>query len=569
MLSTNRTALVTVASIGAALLAQLPAAAQTQTWIRQFGSAGDEICLAATADGLGGSFSGGYVWGPFGGPSAGSSDAWLARHDGLGNPVWVRQLGTFSSDSVTAAVSDGSGGVYVCGNSGGSLGGPSAGQSDAWLARYDDAGNQLWIRQFGTTAQDAANAAAADGSGGVYLTGFSGGVIGGPTAGARDAWLARYDASGTRLWIRQLGTSSDDYGYGAATDGSGGVFVSGDTRGSLGAANAGSWDAWLARYDAAGNQLWARQLGTFTDDFCRGATPDGTGGATVGGYTQGSLGGPSAGSSDVWLARYDGAGNRLWLGQFGGAGDEKAWSVATDGAGGAYMCGESHGAFGGPITSALDAWVGRFDGAGNQRWVGQVTTSEFDYAYVVAADGIGGVYAGGATDGDLGGPSAGGRDAWLARYESWCPTPTTYCTAKTNSLGCTPAIGSSGVASASSGSGFVVSCANVINNKPGQLIYTDGGQAAVPFAGGLRCIGAPVRRTITLGSSGNPPPNDCSGAYSIDMNLFAAGGLGGAPQPFLLAPGAIVHAQFWGRDNGFSPPDNATLSAGLTWTVCP
>ena len=148
------------------------------------------------------------------------------------------------------------------------------------------------------------------------------------------------------------------------------------------------------------------------------------------------------------------------------------------------------------------------------------------------------------------------------------PSPGTYCTAKTNSLGCIPGIGSLGTPSASAPSGFTIRAQQVRNNKAGLLLYGTSGRANVSFQGGTLCVLPPLKRSVVVTSHGNPAPvNDCSGVYSIDMNAFARGLLGGAPSALLSTPGTTVDAQYWGRDPGFPAPFDSTLSDGFEYVV--
>ncbi len=158
-----------------------------------------------------------------------------------------------------------------------------------------------------------------------------------------------------------------------------------------------------------------------------------------------------------------------------------------------------------------------------------------------------------------------------AKMDAFLRTPpagaASYCTAKLNSLGCLPAIVSSGNSSVSATSGFVVSAANVLSHKPGLLLYGVDGPSALAFQGGLLCIAAPLRRTPAVNSGGTPATLDCSGLLSIDMNAFTAGALGGSPGPELSVPGSFVNCQWWSRDNGFAAPLNTSLSDGLGYIV--
>jgi hypothetical protein len=149
--------------------------------------------------------------------------------------------------------------------------------------------------------------------------------------------------------------------------------------------------------------------------------------------------------------------------------------------------------------------------------------------------------------------------------------PAIYCEGKMNSAGCMPSIGFSGTSSASEDSGFVVSCTNVVNNKNGLLFYkAPGNRSHTAFQCSVLCLGpGGIRRTPSRNSLGSPPPNNCSGVWSLDMNCFAAGACGGVPAPAMLVPGTMVNCQWWGRDPGFAAPCNTQLSNGLEYFIRP
>ena len=144
-----------------------------------------------------------------------------------------------------------------------------------------------------------------------------------------------------------------------------------------------------------------------------------------------------------------------------------------------------------------------------------------------------------------------GTDAG-AVYAFLSPRHWSYCTAKVNSCGGTPKITHTkgGYATASETSGFPLVSTGANEGKIGLLLYSDAGRRlpAAPFpGGGFLCVNAPIGRTVALVASGGTP-GLCDSSFSIDMNAFAHGLLGGNPKPYLLVPGTAVGCQFWGRD---------------------
>ncbi len=150
-----------------------------------------------------------------------------------------------------------------------------------------------------------------------------------------------------------------------------------------------------------------------------------------------------------------------------------------------------------------------------------------------------------------------------ARWFQATAGPQTYCTPKTNSLGCQPRIDYVGSPSASSNSPFLITAENVLNRKLGLLLYGYGSKFT-PYQGSQICVAPPLKRLAMQNSNGSASGSDCSGVFSTDFNARIRSGA----DP-LLVPGATISARWYYRD----PQDPAGFSSGLTdalrFAICP
>ncbi len=395
--------------------------AEATTPIRtvQFGTTANDVSYGVAVDMSGNIYLAGYTQGNLGATNQGSADIFLAKYDSSKTLQWVRQLGTPANEIATAVTTDGSGNVYIAGYTGGNLDGElNSGLSDAFLVKYDSAGNRLWTKLLGTSSDDQAWAVGADATGNVYISGYTQGNLGGANSGSSDIFLAKYDSSGTLQWVKQTGTTGRDEIYGMDLDSSGNVYIAGFTAGSLAGANAGGFDLFLAKYDSSGNTLWSKQLGTAAADFGESIAVDGNGNAYISGYTNGGLDGANRGGRDIFLAKYDASGNFLWVKQLGTANEDIGYGVTLDASGNAYVTGGTQGGLDGNTNKGdYDIFVVKYDSSGTKQWVTQIGTAAEDVGIGIAFDnGRNVAYIAGNTLGSLdGNTSAGGYDAVLLK----------------------------------------------------------------------------------------------------------------------------------------------------------
>jgi len=193
---------------------------RVRDWNQTWGGINDDFASGVAVDGNNNIYLSGYTY----------FDALLVRYDPAGNQIWNRTWGGPNFDSASGVAVDGSNNIYLSGSTQ-SFG---SGDQNAFLVKYDPAGNQIWNRTWSSTDFSSASGVAVDGNNNIYL---SGSTLG-------DAFLVKYDPAGNQIWNGTWGGSNHDYGYGVAVDGNNNIYLSGSTV-SFGA---GGEDAFLVKY---------------------------------------------------------------------------------------------------------------------------------------------------------------------------------------------------------------------------------------------------------------------------------------------------------------------------------
>ncbi len=279
------------------------------------------------------------------------------------------------------------------------------------------AGSVIWTRQFGTPASDDATDVDVH-STGVYVAGYTAGTLPGQAnKGLDDAFIRKYNSTGGLVWTRQFGSTGSDKAHSIAVN-STGIYVAGQTGGALpGQTSRGNVDVFLRKYNLNGGHVWTRQFGSSNLDIAWDVALDSTG-IYVGGHTAGTLPAQSnKGWDDAFVRKYSFTGSELWTHQFGSSSGDYALDVVASSTG-VYVAGTVGGALPGKTSAGgKDAFVRRYNSKGGVVWTRQFGTPQEDWGQSLAVNSTG-VYVDGYTKGALPGQTNKGLDDGFVRKYS-------------------------------------------------------------------------------------------------------------------------------------------------------
>lgn len=272
----------------------------------------------------------------------------------------------------------------------------------------------------------------------IYLTGYTDSNNGTSIAtvgshqsvysgGVNDAYLAKFDTTGNRIWATYYGGGIREAGMCLATDPSGNIFMGGYSMGgaamvSPGAhqlTSGGNWDGFLAKFNSSGIRQWSTLYGGSGPDFAQGCATDLLGNVYLSGKTDSNTGisTPSGhqptfgGVSDAFLVKFNSAGVRTWGTYYGDIYTDGGFGCCTDANNDVYLTGVTDGTLTGAISTVGshqannggtmapdDAFLVKFNGAGTRLWGTYYGGLFNEVGYAVVCDPLLNVYLTGKTE---------------------------------------------------------------------------------------------------------------------------------------------------------------------------
>ncbi|MBI1289456.1 MAG: hypothetical protein GC178_17960 [Flavobacteriales bacterium] len=368
---------------------------------------------------------------------------------------WARSIGGLGLDVGRAVTTDADGNVILVGSFSGStqIAGTTLsglGGMESFVAKYTSDGNLLWAQVISGPDEDMARGVVTDQSGNIYVVGhFTDTVvfaitptdtIAARSTGGQDVFVVKYSPDGTLLWKVTGGGTGDD----TATDidqyrWSGKLFVSGgfQERGKFGSStvlSSGLTDAFLLKLDPDGNVHWVRSGGGLEHDIAATVAAGNDGSIYIAGdfYESATMQGETLqavgnSSSDVFLAKFDDAGNMAWVRTCGGTNVDVATGVDTDLENRVYVSGyyqgtthfQNHSA---TCLSYNDVFLSRFDADGNCDWLSSAGSWGLDNCLGMATDWDGTTYLTGVFEEEMFADNVSftgdGYDIYVLCYES-------------------------------------------------------------------------------------------------------------------------------------------------------
>ncbi len=323
----------------------------------------------------------------------------------------------------------------------------------------DPSPNLDWGTYYGGCSGYYAIALSCDMSGNVLVTGQTTSATGIATSGAHqttlggndDAFIAKFNNNGVRLWGTYFGGSGYDYGYGIICDASGNVFITGLTSSNSGIVTSGAhqttyggnYDSFLGKFNSNGVRQWSTYYGGSSDDAGIGVTCDGSGNTYLAGQTRSTSAISTTGAQqttlgggyDNFIVKFNSSGVRQWGTYNGGAESEVVHGISYDKHGYIIITGYTSSTSGIATSGAhqttyaggnFDAFIVKFNINGVRQWGTYYGGSDFEMGNGISCDSNGNIYIIGHTLSTSGIVTSGGHqtvyggnfDGFIAKFNA-------------------------------------------------------------------------------------------------------------------------------------------------------